>query len=760
MANSLFFIKYNLVFLLIYLWHSVNGHPQCLDSRPPFQSHGSLSFCTDYEDFGCCTRSDDEVLRNRYRRIESVVSTTLWEACSHYAKTFLCQTCSPYAAHIFDSEQSHNSTEVVQRVFPGLCRDQCSTFYQQCKELITPYMEEVKNEDTLEEQIRLENAYRHSESSFCSAILLSDNDYCYPELLTNPILNGNISIEKVTGEGCICLQPFEAQFRNPVFLKHTNDGTDRLFIGEQIGLVHIMYTNGTLLPYPFLDIQYDIMTTQAKGDERGLLGMEFHPNFTSNGKLYIYYSTHLNEYEVSQNFGDHKIRIEELRVNLDFPDEIDVYYSRVILEVYQPWWNHNGGELLFGDDGYLYIFIGDGGRAGDPLNSGQDMFSMLGKVHRIDVNKIDPVRKKEYSIPPDNPFADGIKGLPEIYAFGVRNIWRCGKDRGDRLTKHGKGRIVCGDVGQGAVEEINLLKKGANYGWKLKEGTSVFCSTCQQALREIPLTEPIWDYPHAVGKSVTGGHFYRGCESPNFNGFYFYGDFMSGRIFRLTEPKNPKQKRWDNKEINMCGSNMCKPPFISDYSTSIISFGEDEAGEIYMLSTSYPSATSYSGSVYKLVDPSRRGNPDACKNVEIPTTSTTIPTTTSTSIKTETTTPFKPVFPTKPVVRDNSGSSVTIAPFDKRLMNYLDYYKKHRRRNNRRNFQTQFKQENRRQQWKGRTYATTPPTKYVKDSRQKTISKTPRKDAISKPPQLIFHGINIQRCKNDRCSLRKIMPQK
>ncbi|KAL4237576.1 HHIP-like protein 1 [Mactra antiquata] len=753
MANEVVYVNFILVYLLLFLWHGVNSHPQCLDSRPPFQSNGNLTFCTDYVEFGCCTQSDDLDLQYRFSRLESTISAAdraLWARCSHYAKTFLCQTCSPYAAHIFDSEQNQYKTNVVQRVFPGLCRGQCSAFYQQCKDLVSYYMFEASDGYQYTEQTRLDTAIKRGEAQFCSAILLSDNDYCYPELLTNPILNGNISIEKVTGEGCICLQPFSERFRNPVFLKHANDGSNRLFIGEQIGLIHIMYTNGTVLPYPFLDLQFNVKTSSGKGDERGLLGMEFHPNFSSNGKLYVYYSSPLSAYERSQSLGDHKIRVVEFKVNPNRPNEVDAYDNREILKVYQPWWNHNGGEILFGDDGYLYIFIGDGGRAGDPLNSGQDMYSMLGKVHRIDVDRADPIRRKQYSIPPDNPFADGIKGLPEIYAFGVRNIWRCGKDRGDRITKHGKGRILCGDVGQGDAEEIDLIEKGANYGWKIKEGSLDYCAGCKQALKEIPLTEPVWDYGHDIGKSVTGGHFYRGCESPNFNGFYFYGDFMTGRIFRLTEPKNPKQKRWDNKEIKMCGSNMCKPPLISDYFTSIISFGEDEAGEVYMLSTSFASTSSYSGSVYKLVDPHRRGHPEQCKTAREDVTVSPKPVT---EITTETPTkPFKTV-PTIPTVKDNSGSSVKITPTatDKK-QDYLDYLIRLQRRNSRRKLQRQFKEERQKTLTNLMTYRGDPPTQYPKDYGIGTISRS---------PELVFHGIDVQQCTRKPrfwCSLNRLYP--
>ncbi|XP_060553036.1 HHIP-like protein 1 isoform X2 [Ruditapes philippinarum] len=680
------------ILLSIYFVCVCEGHPQCLDSRPPFYSHSKLTFCTNYEDFGCCTPRDDLQLLERYHRISSLIPASqknMWAQCSAFAKTFLCQTCSPYAAHIFDAEKSHLDTDftLMPRAFPALCGPYCKDFYYSCKDLVKYYMEEVGGA-YFEEAMRLDAAVNQNETEFCSKVAVMDKDYCYPELLSNPILNGNISIAKVSKEGCICMQPFaKNQFRNPIFLKHVKDGSNRLFVGEQIGLVHIMYSNGTILPIPFMNIQADVKTTNNPGDERGLLGMAFHPNYLYNGKLYIYYSTPLHDYE--KNYGNHKIRIEELKRDPFDPNQIDYSYSRVILEVYEPWWNHNGGELLFGDDGYLYVFVGDGGRAGDPLRSGQNLRSMLGKVHRIDVDNVDLKRQTEYSIPPDNPFADGKEALPEIYAYGVRNIWRCGKDRGDPITKKGKGRILCGDVGQSAVEEIDLIEKGANYGWNLKEGTADYCPGCNRAKPEVNLTDPVAEYGHHVGKSVTGGHFYRGCESPNLNGYYIYGDFMSGKIFRLTEPKNPNEKKWDHKELNMCGSDWCVPPLTNEYETSIISFGEDEYGEVYMLSTKLASTSSYQGTVYKIVDPMRRGHPEFCESLRKPTSPGTNRPTTGTSQKTKKTSPYKIAPTTTPVyagstvseavltgssVTDQQGAKGTSSSFDNNILKLIQQW--------------------------------------------------------------------------------------
>ncbi|XP_052768592.1 HHIP-like protein 2 isoform X1 [Mya arenaria] len=722
---------------LVLIVVKIKCHPQCLDSRPPFKGTG-LTFCSQYQDYGCCTSQDDVQLKERYDRIQQLIppeNQQIWTDCSEYAKTFVCQECSPYAAHIFDAEQTTKDIVVKPRAFPGLCKNYCSTFYQKCKDFVKYYMDEAGS-GYMEEALRLTEALS-SQMEFCTnGTKLIDNDYCFPELLTNPILNGNITIEKVTQEGCLCLEPMSTVFyRNPIFLKHANDSSKRMFVGEQIGLVHIMYPDGRVLEEPFLDLTYDIKTTSSKGDERGMLGMAFHPNYINNGLFYIYYSTHISDYEQIQSGADHKIRIEEFKVRDDNPNSVNTSYSRVILEVYEPYWNHNGGEILFGDDGYMYLFIGDGGMAGDPLNSGQDLNSLLGKVLRIDVDNVDYVRRTEYSIPPDNPFVNDIRALPEVYAYGVRNIWRCGKDRGDPITKFGKGRIVCGDVGQSAREEIDLIEKGANYGWKKMEGTAPYCSACKYASGG-NVTAPIWDYPHSFGKSVTGGHFYRGCQSPNLQGYYIYGDFMSGRLFRLLHHAN--NDTWTNKELKMCASNVCVPPLVNDYATSIISFGEDEKGEVYMLSTDYASTTVRAGTVYKIVDPIRRGNPQDCKGYDVQTP----PTITTPQVNT----PQK----TTATVSHAPSTIPPVAVPAPRISNYLDYYRqkaKHDLRNKRRKIQQEFEEERSWRRTNLVTFRENPPLRDTETQGQ---------------AGLVLHGVNVHRCTSRPsvwCSLNRLVPR-
>uniref|UniRef100_A0A8C9FLB1 SRCR domain-containing protein n=1 Tax=Pavo cristatus TaxID=9049 RepID=A0A8C9FLB1_PAVCR len=221
-----------------------------------------------------------------------------------------------------------------------------------------------------------------------------------------------------------------------------------------------------------------------------------------------------------------------------------------------------------------------------------------------------------YRIPPDNPFVDDPQARPEVYAYGVRNMWRCSFDRGEPDTKEGKGRLFCGDVGQNKYEEIDIVEKGKNYGWRAREGFSCYDKKlCVNSSLDDVL--PIYAYPHKMGKSVTGGYVYRGCESPNLNGLYIFGDFMSGRLMSLKEDHATGE--WQYSEICMGTGQTCMfPGLINNYYQYIISFAEDEAGELYFMSTGVPSATAPHGVVYKVVDTSRRAPPGKCQVEPLP----------------------------------------------------------------------------------------------------------------------------------------------
>ena len=325
---------------------------------------------------------------------------------------------------------------------------------------------------------------------------------------------------------------------SPIGLANASDGTLRLFIVEQDGRVLIL-KDRTLLPVPFLDIRQRV---GSRSNEQGLLGLAFHPSYSENGYFFVNY-TDLN--------GD--TVIARFRVSSDNPDLADAASETQLLGVSQPFANHNGGMLAFGPDGYLYIGLGDGGSGGDPLSNGQSLNTLLGKILRIDVDRGEP-----YTIPADNPFKGG--SFPEIWAFGLRNPWRFSFDR---LT----GDLYIGDVGQNQWEEIDHLPAdapgGANFGWRYYEGSFNFQGS-PPANAEFVM--PIAEYGRDQGCSVTGGAVYRGSKLPDWYGVYLYGDFCSGRVWGLLQDAS--------------GGWISKPLF--EKVGSITSFGEDEAGELYL----------------------------------------------------------------------------------------------------------------------------------------------------------------------------------
>ncbi|XP_036392475.1 HHIP-like protein 1 [Megalops cyprinoides] len=567
-----------------------DSHPQCLDYKPPFQPQEPLTFCKEYAKFGCCDVEKDDLISQRYYQIMDYFDYSGYVTCGKYIRSILCQECSPYSAHLYDAEDANTP----MRELPGLCSNYCGDFWHQCRYVLSLLTDNNATVGIEDDQKR-----------FCAFLELKDPEYCYPNVLTNAELNANLGTMQADPEGCLqlCLQEVANGLRNPVAMVHADDGTHRFFVAEQLGFVWVYLPNGSRVDRPFLNLTRAVLTSPWAGDERGFLCLALHPRFAVVRKAYVYYSIAVKKEE--------RIRISEFTLSSTDMNMLDHSSERILLEVVEPASNHNGGQLLFGHDGYLYIFIGDGGRGGDPFGkfgNSQNKSTLLGKVLRVDVDNNDD--GAPYSVPPDNPFM-GVEGaLPEIYAYGVRNMWRCSIDRGDPVSGKGRGRMFCGDVGQNKYEEVDLIVKGGNYGWRAKEGFSCYDKQlCKNSSLDDIL--PIYAYPHKVGKSVTGGYIYRGCEMPNLNGLYIFGDFMSGRLMSLKE--NSITGNWQYNEICMGKGQTCNfPKLINSYYKYIISFAEDEAGELYFLSTGVPSAAARAGVVYKIVDPSRRAPPGKC----------------------------------------------------------------------------------------------------------------------------------------------------
>jgi glucose/arabinose dehydrogenase len=328
-------------------------------------------------------------------------------------------------------------------------------------------------------------------------------------------------------------------FRRPVDLQQPNDQTDRLFVVEQEGIISVFPRNAPTAKKTFLDIAARV---DDAGTEEGLLGLAFHPQYKTNGYFFVNYTASNPERTVISRF----------KVSSD-PDKADAASELVIMTFGQPYTNHNGGQLAFGPDGYLYIAIGDGGSGGDPHNHGQDLTTLLGSIARIDVSTTE---SSTYSIPPDNPFKGNTSGYrEEIYAYGLRNPWRLSFDAET-------GKLWTGDVGQNGYEEIDIIESGGNYGWKLMEGKHCYVSNCEQT----GLKPPVWEYPRNQGVSVTGGFVYRGSLLPSLDGEYVYADFGSQKVWAL-----------DATDINS--------PVNRELVTAnfpIASFGVDVDNEIYL----------------------------------------------------------------------------------------------------------------------------------------------------------------------------------
>ncbi len=348
------------------------------------------------------------------------------------------------------------------------------------------------------------------------------------------------------------------------------DGSDRQFIVQKEGRVWVVQ-HGKLQSAPFIDVSADMVKVNPAYDERGLLGMAFHPKFKQNGKFYLYYSAPVAAPRKGLN---HKSVVAEYRVAKSSDNTADVSTKRVVLEFDQPESNHNGGDIIFGRDGYLYIASGDGGGGGDKhgeTGNGQDLSNLLGKILRIDVDG------RPYSIPKDNPFVKTPGAKQEIWAYGLRNPWRISFDKAN-------GRLFAGDVGQNKYEEVDIVTKGGNFGWRIMEGYHEF--NVPDGADKSKLIQPIHEYDHSDGISITGGYVYRGKSLPGLMGRYIFGDY-NGKTWTLTE-KGGKWTREDLVFANKPGGNL-----------QLLSWGQDEGGEIYMLVTI--AGSSNKGGVYKLV---------------------------------------------------------------------------------------------------------------------------------------------------------------
>ena len=404
----------------------------------------------------------------------------------------------------------------------------------------------------------------------------------------------------------------------PVYLTHAGDGSGRLFIVDQSGQIRIVDANGSLLAEPFLDLTSKIVVVNADFDERGVLGLAFHPDYATNGRFFVRYSAPRTgspgepcrdpEAFVS---GCHKAVLAEYAVSADNTDRADPDSEIILFEIDEPQFNHNSGHVAFGPDELLYWTLGDGGGANDgladdppshgPDGNAQNVNTALGNVLRIDVDS-PPDAGLNYAIPPDNPFVSG-GGVPEIYAYGFRNPYRFSFDDGPG----GDGALYVADVGQDRFEEINVVENGGNYGWVIREGFHCFDplnpATPPALCPEIgasgePLLDPVLEYDHSVGIAVIGGFVYRGSGYPALVGKYVFGDFSqdfgpTGRLF-YTDIEGPSA--FALREFSIA-------PDGEPLGQALFGIGEDEVGELYVLASDNIGPTGNLGVVFRIVPP-------------------------------------------------------------------------------------------------------------------------------------------------------------
>jgi glucose/arabinose dehydrogenase len=340
----------------------------------------------------------------------------------------------------------------------------------------------------------------------------------------------------------VTLETVAEGFQAPVAVVNASDGSRRLFVVEQGGLVWIV-RDGARLPNSFLDVSGAV----SRGGEQGLLGLAFHPDYPTDPRLFVDYT---------DTNGD--TRVSSFSVDSSNPDRVDTGSEVRLLFIDQPYGNHNGGALAFGPDGYLYVALGDGGSGGDPHGNGQKLSTMLGKILRIDVDRTSG--DLPYAIPDDNPFVDTAGAEPSIFLYGLRNPWRMSFDRAT-------GDLWIGDVGQTRWEEIDVVRAGSsglNFGWNLLEGSH--CFRPESGCDESGLTMPVTEYSHMSGCTVIGGYVYRGSAQAALAGGYLFTDYCSGTIWAVNPAADGPQE----------------PVEVGQGGATISSFGEDEAGELYI----------------------------------------------------------------------------------------------------------------------------------------------------------------------------------
>ena len=411
-----------------------------------------------------------------------------------------------------------------------------------------------------------------------------------------------IGVRSTSAEITVNLQVAVDGLTAPVSLVSPPDGTKRRFIVEQVGLIKILMPDGKVLEEPFLNIRHRLVKLHSDFDERGLLSLAFHPDYKNNGRFFVAYSGVIPGDATLDKivWYDHTNYVVEYRVSKTDPNKADASTERIVSQIDWPQFNHNGHWIGFGPDGFLYMSTGDGGYANDwgighnvTKGNGQDLTSIQGKILRIDVDKGEP-----YAIPADNPFMDRQDAKPEIWAYGFRNPWRCSFDTG------GTKELFCADVGQNSFEEVDIVTKSGNYGWRVKEGKHCFDyvnpNTHLPSCDSAGMIDPIMEYKNCnvtqdcKGLSITGGFVYRGSHQP-WQGKYFFGDWSKqfnakdGHIYVGTSAGGT----WTMEDVKV--GNM------PGFNSFVLGFGQDADGELYVATEETTGPFGGLAKVYKIV---------------------------------------------------------------------------------------------------------------------------------------------------------------
>jgi glucose/arabinose dehydrogenase len=408
------------------------------------------------------------------------------------------------------------------------------------------------------------------------------------------------------------LKPFADGFTSPIALTPLNDGKGTLIVADQVGVAHLLTTTGMMRGQPFLSLSHRLTKLNLGFEERGLLGIVAHPDFKNNGKIYVYYSAPLRK--SAPKDWNHTTRIAEFKTVEGDSETIDLASERILIEYDEPYFNHNGGALAFGpSDGFLYIASGDGGNANgrgrghSEIGNSQDLTNLLGKILRIDVNQGEP-----YTIPRDNPFqSKGWRG--EIFAIGFRNPWRISFDRG------GNHSLFAADIGQNLYEEVNVVHKGGNYGWNVREGFHCFDpenptktpeNCAENDHRGHAFVDPIVEYKNikafknqsdAFGISITGGYIYRGKAIQGLQGYYVFADWSRNWAIPDGVILAAKPDEGDGPwKIQSLPTFENQDGHVGRYITA---FGEDRKGELYVLTNASNGLMNRKGGVFKMVAP-------------------------------------------------------------------------------------------------------------------------------------------------------------